>query len=266
VLDRQRRTIQIGLGGESRRGHAAPPLDECGMLPDPRFAIGAVLASALLIVAAFGLAATIRVAHHRTAMPDDPSRMVADPADWGLHADRSRPTTVAEIVVPEALLPDRLAASEAQTAEIGDRPAVSDTPPATIEPNAPIAVSTDPAAAPPETAPEPVDVVAAIPRPVLAPVEATATPPAIEIPNAEFEPLKPSERVGTLPGFPTAGPGFVPLPPKHPVALPVPDPRGVATKKPTKKKAVRRRYRLWPLLPFANTRYPVNRYQKWTVD
>jgi hypothetical protein len=253
------------------------------MLPDPRFAIGAVLASALLIVAAFGLAATIRVAHHRTAVPDDPSRMVADPADWGLLADRSRPTTVAETVVPEVLLPDRLAATapdpgttintsehepagEAQTAEIGDRPVVSDTPPATIEPSPPTAVSTDPAAPPPETAPEPVDVVAAIPGRVLAPVESTATPPAIEIPNAEFEPLKPSERVGTLPGFPTAGPGFVPLPPKHPVALPVPDPRGTATKKPTKVKTVRRRYRLWPLLPFANTRYPVNRYQKWTVD
>jgi hypothetical protein len=252
------------------------------MLPDLRFAIGAVLASALLIVAAFGLAARVRVAHHRTAVPDDPWRTVADPADWGLLADRSRPTTVAETVVPEVLLPVRPAATapdpgttintsehepagEAQTAEIGDRPAVSDTPPATIEPNAPTAVSTDLAAAPPETTPEPVDVVAAIPGPVLAPVERTPTPPAIEIPNAEFEPLKPSERVGTLPSFPTAGPGFVPLPPKHPVALPVPDPRGAATKKPTKKKAVRRRYRLWPLLPFANTRYRVNSYQKCTA-
>jgi hypothetical protein len=73
------------------------------MLPDLRFAIGAVLASALLIVAAFGLTARVRVAHHRTAVPDDPWRMVADPADWGLLADRSRPTTVAETVVPEAL-------------------------------------------------------------------------------------------------------------------------------------------------------------------
>ena len=35
------------------------------MLPDIRFAIGAVLASALLIVSAFGMAATVRVAHHR---------------------------------------------------------------------------------------------------------------------------------------------------------------------------------------------------------
>jgi hypothetical protein len=206
------------------------------MLHDLRFAIGAVLASALLIVAAFGLAARVRVAHHKTAVPHDPWRMVADPADWGLLADRSRSATVAETVVPEVLLPIR-----------------------------PAAVSTDQAAAPPETAPEPVDVVAAIPGPVLAPAEPTATPPAIEIPNAEFEPLRPSERVGTLPSFPTAGPGFVPLPPKHPVALPVPDPRGAATKKPTKKKAVRRRYRLWPLLPFANTRYRVNSYQKWTA-
>ena len=34
-------------------------------MPDLRFAIGAVLAIALLIVAVFGLAATVRVAHHR---------------------------------------------------------------------------------------------------------------------------------------------------------------------------------------------------------
>ena len=36
------------------------------MLPDIRFAIGAVLAGAVLIVTAFGLAATVRVAHHTT--------------------------------------------------------------------------------------------------------------------------------------------------------------------------------------------------------
>ena len=47
------------------------------MLPDIRFAIGAVLASALLIVTAFGLAATVRIAHHKTGGPLDAPRILA---------------------------------------------------------------------------------------------------------------------------------------------------------------------------------------------
>src|ERR1700704_2181579 len=72
-------------------------------MPDLRFAIGAVLAIALLIVAVFGLAATVQVAHHRSATADDPWRTLAfpDPTDWGLLADRSPPATVAKAEVPE---------------------------------------------------------------------------------------------------------------------------------------------------------------------
>src|SRR5436853_5435845 len=72
-------------------------------MPDLRFAIGAVLACALLIVAVFGLAATVQVAHHRSATPDDPWRTLAfpDPTDWGLLADRSRSSTVATAEGPE---------------------------------------------------------------------------------------------------------------------------------------------------------------------
>src|SRR5262245_18943623 len=182
------------------------------MLPNLRFAIGAVLASALLIIAAFGLAATVRVAHHQSAAPDDPWRTLAftDPNDFGLVADRSPVKTVAKTEAPEV-------------------------PPA------------EPAADPAES--NAVEVVAAIPQRAAEPVQ-TTPPRKVETPSIADEPLEPSERVGVLPGFPTAGPGFVPLPHEHPIALPAPDPRGkVAAKSATKKRVARRRYRFgpWPL-------------------
>src|SRR5262245_17169152 len=78
---------------ESRRGHAVSRLGHrCGMLPDIRFAIGAVLASALLIVTAFGLAATVRIAHHQTVSPFESPRALsyADPIDWSARPDAFR--------------------------------------------------------------------------------------------------------------------------------------------------------------------------------
>src|SRR5262250_3282281 len=79
------------------------------MLPDLRFAIGAVLASALLIVAAFGLAATVRVAHHQSVTVDDPWRTLSfdDPTDWGLLAEGSRPTTARPTTAIRTELPER---------------------------------------------------------------------------------------------------------------------------------------------------------------
>jgi len=232
------------------------------MLPNLRFAIGAVLASVLLIVAAFGLAATVRVAHHRAATPDDPWRTLAftDPHDVGLLTDRSRPAGKTE--APEADLavatadPDTTGAINkneppAEAVNTGERLAAPDPPPATITPRTPAEPD------PPES--NAVEVVAAIPQRVAEPVEATPPPRRVETPNIDDAPLEPSERVGVLPGFPTAGPGFVPLPPAHPVALPLPDPRGkVAAKQAAKKKIVRRRYRFfapWPRLGDPN--YPV---------
>src|ERR1043166_7787296 len=47
------------------------PGEGCGMLPDIRFVVGAVLASAVMIVTAFGLAATVRVAQHARLAPPD---------------------------------------------------------------------------------------------------------------------------------------------------------------------------------------------------
>jgi hypothetical protein len=250
------------------------------MLPNLRFAIGAVLASVLLIVAAFGLAATVRVAHHRAATPDDPWRTLAftDPHDMGLLADRSRPAGKTE--APEADLavapadPDTTGAINkneppAEAVDTSERLAAPDPPPATITPRTPAEPD------PPES--NAVEVVAAIPQRAAEPVQAAPPPRRVETPRIDDAPLEPSERVGVLPGFPTAGPGFVPLPPAHPVALPLPDPRGkVAAKQVAKKKIVRRRYRFAPWPRLGDTNYPVTGFpeikfpatgndRKWTV-
>jgi hypothetical protein len=239
-------------------------------MPDFRFAIGAVLACALLIVAVFGLAATVQMALHRSATVDDPWRTLAfpDPTDWGLLADRSRPATVAKAEVPEvpqasvaitAPAPEatetvkpseRQVPQEVEAAEHTEQPAL-DTPPATIVAAAPPAPAESPVAAP-QQEPEPVDVVAAIPESKAAPIQ----------PADDDEPLESSERVAALPGFPTAGHGFVP--PEHPIALPVPlPPSRPAIKKPQRKKVARSRPRwLSAPPPFANTGYPPFSFDK----
>jgi hypothetical protein len=241
-------------------------------MPGLRFAIGAVLACALLIVAVFGLAATVQLAHHRSATPDDPWRTLAfpDPTDWGLLADRSRPSTVAKIEAPELPQVDvavtatttettpalktseREMPQEAEAAEGAEQPAL-DTPPATIVAAAPPAPVESPVASPEH---EPVDVVAAIPKTKGVPVQPAEIPPAIKEPADDDGPLEPSERVGALPGFPTAGHGFVP--PEHPIALRVPlPPSKPAFKKPQKRKVTRSRPRWLTPPPFANTGYPL---------
>ena len=246
-------------------------------MPDFRFAIGAVLACALLIVAVFGLAATVQMAHHRTATPDDPWRTLAypDPTDWGLLADRSRPVAKSEAPeVPLASLaitepasesteavtpsqrevPQSLAPKEAEATEGAEQPSL-DTPPATVVATAPRALAESSVAAS-EQEPEHVDVVAAIPESKADPIQPADIPPAIKGPADDDEPLEPSERVATLPGFPTAGHGFVP--PEHPLTLRVPlPPSKPAFKKPQKRRLARSRPRwLSAPPPFANTGYP----------
>src|SRR5215471_11216488 len=119
------------------------------MLPDLRFAIGAVLASALLIVAAFGLAATVRVAHHQSVTADDPWRTLSfnDPTDWGLLAERSRTTTAIRTELPErppgdlAIAtpdPDVTGATDpSQRRQPGELRAALRAPPAAVAPPAP---------------------------------------------------------------------------------------------------------------------------------
>src|SRR5439155_22633313 len=152
-------------------------------------------------------------------------------------------------------------------------------PPATV-PATPLTASTEaaePDLAPTELAPtelaptelaptenEPVAVVAAIPEIKAAPVRPAELAPAIERPANDDEPLEPSERVGALPGFPTAGHGFVP--PEHPIALPAPEPSKPAVKKPTKKKVARSRPRQPASPPLANTGYPLFGFDKFGPD
>jgi hypothetical protein len=248
-------------------------------MPDLRFAIGAVLACALLIVAVFGLAATVQMAHHRSATPDDPWRTLAypDPTDWGLLADRSRPATVAKAEVPEvppasvaitapapeaaeAVKPSEREVTREAEADGAEQPAL-DTPPATIAAASPPAPVESPMATP-EQEPEPVDFVAAIPNTKANLIQPTGVPPAIKGPADDDEPLEPSERVAVLPGFPTAGHGFVP--PEHPLALRVPlPPSKPAVKKPQKRRVARSQPRWLAAPPFANTGYPLIRSYKF---
>src|SRR5947207_6549289 len=55
-----------------------------GMLPNLRFTVGAMLATALLVVTAFGIAATLRLAREAKTGPLETSRSLAytDQTDW----------------------------------------------------------------------------------------------------------------------------------------------------------------------------------------
>jgi len=60
------------------------------MLPDIRFAFGAMLAGAALIMTAFGFAATVRMAQYRAAPPLEPALAYSDPAEWERRPDALR--------------------------------------------------------------------------------------------------------------------------------------------------------------------------------
>src|SRR3954466_2047212 len=62
------------------------------MLPDLRVAVAAVLSGLVLIVTAFGLAATVRIAHHAKVGPIELPRTLAyaEPDDWDLGSNRTR--------------------------------------------------------------------------------------------------------------------------------------------------------------------------------
>ena len=59
------------------------------MLPDLRFVLGAALATALLVVTAFGVATTLRLAHQAKVGPLEASRSLAyaDQTDWNQFQD-----------------------------------------------------------------------------------------------------------------------------------------------------------------------------------
>jgi len=60
------------------------------MLPDIRFAFGAMLAGAVLIVTAFGFAATVRMAQYRAAPPLESALAYSDPAESERRPDALR--------------------------------------------------------------------------------------------------------------------------------------------------------------------------------
>jgi len=260
------------------------------MLPDLRFAVGAVLAGMLLIVTAFGLAATVRVAHHTAAgQGGDTLRMLvnADPLDFGYLA--AEPRHVATIKADVAAADDRavldrlpVTAPDTQAA-----PALGPDPPAAdvALPDAAAVTDIDITASvgardrtPPVDAKvvTPGEEIAALDRPPetldltrsTTPAETSAAPFDVEHPNGQREPLEAGERVATLPAFPTAGPGFVP---PYPIALPAPEPQAAPRAKPNAKPAIKHkktaaRKRAPPAAvspPVATTGYPVSGFDKW---
>lgn len=267
------------------------------MLPDLRFAVGAVLAGMLLIVTAFGLAATVRVAHHTAAGQGDTLRMLAnaDPFDFGYLA--AEPRHVATIKPDVAAADDRavLEGLPVTAPDTNAAPAVgSDMTAADVAlPDAGTAAVMAPdidvtASIGVRDRKPPVDAkivtpgeeVAARDQPPLthdltpstAAVEASAAPFDVEKPNGRTEPLEATERISRLSAFPTAGHGFVP---PYPIALPPPNPeakpRASPDPKPHAKPAIKRkkkaaRKRAPPAAvspPVATTGYPVSGYDKW---
>jgi hypothetical protein len=152
------------------------------MLPDIRFAIGAVLASALLIVTAFGLAATVRIAHHKTGGPLEAPRVLAygDPMDWGPRPDALRRLDDPRINDP---LLDRLAAIPVEPAAV--RPIDTAEAPVREEAGAPVVIALPIAAVPP-----------AVETPSAAAPAAVAETPVVTAPIAVVAEIPPAQIAG----------------------------------------------------------------------
>jgi hypothetical protein len=90
------RTAAAGPGVESDSTHKGIAM------PDLRFTIGAVLATALLTVTAFGVTATLRLAQHAKLGPLDLARSLAysDSSDWNQFADPTATRRFEELMRP----------------------------------------------------------------------------------------------------------------------------------------------------------------------
>jgi hypothetical protein len=231
------------------------------MLPDIRFAIGAVLASALLIVTAFGLAATVRVAHHKTGGPLEAPRILAyaDPIDWGPRPDALR--RLDDFRINDPLL-ERLAAIPVDPPGIR----LSDpTPTADREPaGEPLVIARPMAALPPAAISAEVpsiatpDVVAETPV-APPPIAVVAEVPAARVPEAkpvEAERASPARVAALLTADNVAAkadPGAALLR----VAVPPPAKKAAANVKKKVAKARRAPQRAVVRQPIASTGYPV---------
>lgn len=264
------------------------------MLPNLRFAIGAVLAGMVLIITVFGLAAAVRVAHYRAAGPSDAARRLAyaEPADGGHLAGEPRQfaamrtdvpgddravTERFPIVVPDAnrvaaIDPDTNAAAviapdaQAATVIVPEPRADAVTAPDT---DVTVSINTrtrDREPADEVKAEEPKGQAAMLDKPpatiALTAPSAAVAEPAAALPDcgtadADADPLELTERVVALPAFPTAGHGFVP---PYPITLPSqePDSKPAVKPKKRKKKAARRRVPIPPERPpLASIGFPI---------
>src|SRR3954471_9342932 len=72
------------------------------VMPDLRFTMGAVLATTLLVVTAFGVTATVRLAEHAKLGPLDNTRSLAysDASDWNQFADPTASRRFEELMRP----------------------------------------------------------------------------------------------------------------------------------------------------------------------
>jgi hypothetical protein len=170
------------------------------MLPDFRFVIGAILATVLLGVAAFGLTAAVRLAHQAKVSPLETSRTLAfaDPADWNQfhHPDGTR-RFEGMGRQPDAAAAEALFERFSRPSAGAERVAIVDRerPPEPAAATAPSAPAPQAPAATPEPPPvqtAAVETATVETGPVEAPIAAAA--PVAEPPSAES-----SERVASLP-------------------------------------------------------------------
>jgi len=147
---------------------------EMGMLPNLRFTVGAMLATALLVVTAFGIAATLRLAREAKTGPLETSRSLAytDQTDWNQFTD---PTAVRRY--EEAMRP---VASE-------DAPPVTE-PAASLPPTAVASPKLEPIAPDITSVASVTDLAAVVPpvAEVLASTALDANPNANTSPSAEI--------------------------------------------------------------------------------
>jgi hypothetical protein len=213
------------------------------MLPDIRFAIGAVLAGALLIVTAFGLAATVRMAHHQSAAPLDGARpfVYAEPVGAPFErevlvrelAERDvaeREVTALNVVPPpETARAVTLEVPPADTAQVvaAETPTTETTQ--AVAPKAPVRAEIV-TMIPLTTAAEP--------APPVAPAETVAGAP-----DVQGQPAEPTEHVAALP--PVAEEKVaLSVEPLTTATLPPPSKPPAAKVKRAKKKLAKKRQRL----------------------
>jgi hypothetical protein len=230
------------------------------MLPDLRFAIGAVLATALLGVTAFGMAAAVQIAHQGKVSPLEASRMLAYTpdarrelqADSGpfanIPADRT-PLPPPAPVVRNAANDTPAAASETPAAPPSGDPDMVDER-AVVDP--PLPLDSDPQ---PTAAEAPPAQATPMPTPAAAPIE---TAPAAPAPAGGRAAAQPDiEPVGSIPRDAAAEPA--PLPKRKAAAKKAAPKQTTAPKqKAAPRLAARPRLRAGSLQPSASTGYPVS--------